>query len=204
VNAVRWTFTPDVDAGAGLRVAVLDVEAATVLAALEATRTTWERFPVRVLDAPKGGGKTWALARVVGECAVCVNDRKALAAQLAERFGAELPREPGSTACADRHQAENAPRIAVTLHTTPRLVGQEVGGDTLVVDEAIARGRAATASPRRPRPGAARTVRGRSQVDPVAVGSAGVWVARGNSRRAVPRTPERALVDGAGRQAYTR
>lgn len=38
MNAVRWTFTPDVDAGAGLRVAVLDVEAATVLAALDATR----------------------------------------------------------------------------------------------------------------------------------------------------------------------
>lgn len=137
MNAVRWTFTPDVDAGAGLRVAVLDVEAATVLAALEATRATWERFPLRVLDAPKGGGKTWALARVVGERAVCVNDRKALSAQIAERFGAELRREPGSTSRAVRHQAENAPRLAVTLHTTPRLVGRDVSRDTLVVDEAI-------------------------------------------------------------------
>lgn len=136
MNNVRWTFTPEADAS-GLRVAVLDVEAPTVLAALEATRATWERFPLRVLDAPKGGGKTYALARVVGQRAVCVNDRKALAAQLAEPFGAELRREPGSTSCAVRHQAEHAPRIAVTLHTTPRLVGRDVGGDTLVVDEAI-------------------------------------------------------------------
>jgi hypothetical protein len=137
VKDVRWSFTSDVDAGGGLRLAVLDVAAPTVLAALEATRATWERFPLRVLDAPKGGGKTWALARVVGERAVCVNDRKALAAQIAERFGAEMRRDPGSTPCAVRHQAENAPRIAVTLHTTPRLVGRDVGRDTLVVDEAI-------------------------------------------------------------------
>lgn len=137
MNVVRWIFTPEVDAGGGLRVAVLDVEAPTVLAALEATRATWEAFPLRVLDAPKGGGKTFALARVVGERAVCVNDRKALAAQIAERFGAELRREPGSTSRAVRHQAENAPRLTVTLHTTPRLVGRDVSRDTLVVDEAI-------------------------------------------------------------------
>lgn len=137
MNNLRWTLTPDVDGGGGLHLAVLDVTAPTVLAALEATRATWERFPLRVLDAPKGGGKTWALARVVGERAVCVNDRKALAAQIAERFGAEMRRDPGSTPCAVRHQAENAPRIAVTLHTTPRLAGRDLGRDTLVVDEAI-------------------------------------------------------------------
>lgn len=137
MNNVRWTFTPDVDGGGGLRVAVLDVAAPTVLAALEATRATWQRFPLRVLDAPKGGGKTWALARVVGERAVCVNDRKALVAQIAERFGAEMRRDPGSMPCAVRHQAENAARIAVTLHTTPRLASRDVGRDTLVVDEAI-------------------------------------------------------------------
>jgi hypothetical protein len=48
-----------------------------------------------------------------------------------------MRREPGSTSRAVRHQAENAPRLAVTLYTTPRLVGRDVSRDTLVVDEAI-------------------------------------------------------------------
>ncbi len=76
MSNAQWTFTPDVNAGGGPRVAVLDVEAPTVLTALEATRATWERFPLRVLDAPKGGGETHAGARVVGERAVCVKDRR--------------------------------------------------------------------------------------------------------------------------------
>lgn len=116
---------------------VLLVQAPTVLAALESTRETWERYPLRVLDAPKGGGKTYALARVTGTRAVCVTDRKALAAQIAAGFGGEFRRDPGSTRQAIRGQAEQAPRFSCTLHTTPRLAGRDMRADTLIVDEAI-------------------------------------------------------------------
>ncbi|GDX83206.1 hypothetical protein LBMAG42_50170 [Deltaproteobacteria bacterium] len=131
----------DLDVGVevrpGLLADVLRVSAPNVLAALEATREVWERYPVRVLDAPKGGGKTYALARVARARAVIVSDRTALTAQIAERFGAELRRDPGSTGRAIHHQATNAARYAATLHTTPRLFARDVALDTLVIDEAI-------------------------------------------------------------------
>ncbi|MDP2307583.1 MAG: hypothetical protein Q8P18_16290 [Pseudomonadota bacterium] len=45
--------------GDGTLVDVLVVQAPTVLAGLEATRATWAEYALRILDAPKGGGKTY-------------------------------------------------------------------------------------------------------------------------------------------------
>lgn len=153
--AVTSSIRRGVELGSGVHLDILDVFAPTVLDALSATRHIWELAPVRILDAPKGAGKTFALARMARRRAVCVSDRKALAAQTAARFGAELRREPGSGASGIRHQALNAERYAVTVHTVPRLRDRRMADDTLVIDEAIhvvrtlATGRE-LAGPRRP------------------------------------------------------
>ena len=132
-----WALEEGVEVGPGLLVDELRIDAANVLDALKATQEVWERYPVRVLDAPKGGGKTYALARVARSRLVLINDRKALTAKNAERFDAEMRRDPGSTPAAIHHQATNAARYAATLHTTPRLFARDVANDDLIVDEAI-------------------------------------------------------------------
>jgi len=120
----------------GCRVDVLTVHAATVLDALEATRETWEAHSTRILSAPKGAGKTFALARVAGARVVVVTDRKALASQIAVGFKAEYRLPPGATSSARARQAKTAPRYSCTLHTAPRLDERDMSRDALVIDEA--------------------------------------------------------------------
>ena len=141
-----WSLVA-VDLGDGLVVDRLTVRAPTVLDALEATQAVWSTRPLRCLDAPKGGGKTFALSRVTAAGRVlCLTDRAALTGQIAERFHAELRLPSGSDRYSIRAQA-NVDRLAVTLHTTPRLDARDMSQDVLVMDEVahcidtLARGR---------------------------------------------------------------
>ncbi len=135
-------FAPDgltrgVQLGAGVVVDRLVVSGPDVLTALETTRAIWERYPLRILDAPKGAGKTFALARVSeGRRLVCMTDRVALAQQMAARFGAELRLPTGSDPAAIAEQARTE-RLAVTIHAAGRLGQRAMTEDVLVVDEAI-------------------------------------------------------------------
>ena len=59
-----WTLTRDVLLVDGIAVDRLLVSGSNVLAALESSRAIWETYRLRILDAPKGAGKTYALARL--------------------------------------------------------------------------------------------------------------------------------------------
>lgn len=133
----RDGLTRGAQLGGGVVVDRLVVSAADVLSGLERTRAIWARYPLRILDAPKGSGKTFALARVTeARRLVCMTDRVALAQQMAERFGAELRLPGGSDPAAIEEQAR-VDRLALTLHAAGRLGGRAMGKDVLVVDEAI-------------------------------------------------------------------
>jgi hypothetical protein len=131
-----WSIHPGLELAGGPRVDVLTVHAATVLDALEATRDTWGAYSTRILSAPKGAGKTFALARVAGPRVVVVTDRRALASQVAEGFRAEYRLPSHATSSARARQATTAPRYSCTLHTVPRLDERDVSRDALVIDEA--------------------------------------------------------------------
>ncbi len=133
----RNGLTRGVQLGGGVVIDRLVVSAADVLSGLESTRGIWARYPLRILDAPKGSGKTFALARVTeGRRLVCMTDRVALAQQMAERFGAELRLPGGSDPAAIEEQVQ-VERLAVTIHAAARLGGRSMGEDALVVDEAM-------------------------------------------------------------------
>ncbi len=133
----RDGLTRGVHLGGGVVVDRLVVSATDVLSGLESTRAIWARYPVRILDAPKGAGKTFALARMTARRRlVCMTDRVALAQQMAASFGAEL-RLPGESDRAAIEQQVHVKRLALTIHAAGRLGERAMGEDVLVVDEAI-------------------------------------------------------------------
>ncbi len=123
-----------VDLGGGIFIDRLIVRSPAVLAALAGEAEVWSQYPVRILDAPKGSGKTSALAALTARGRlVCVVDRSAAVAAMSSKFNATTHAPAASSRF--KQTFADIDRIALTPYKMGVLSKRWAGG-VLVIDEA--------------------------------------------------------------------